>query len=131
MATLKVVFFAMYRRVGRYMVYTETLKKNYEFKNVLSKGKYYSGKCVDIYIQKNKKQINVIGIAVGTKVAKAAKRNRIKRLIRENYRLIENELKVGNNILFLWKKKSSIENATFNNIKKDIQNIFKYAEIYK
>ncbi len=113
------------------MVYTETLKKNYEFKNVLSKGKYYSGKYVDIYILKNKKQINVIGIAVSKKVAKATKRNRIKRIIRENYRLIENELEVGNNILFLWKKKSSIENATFDNIKKDIQNIFKYAEIYK
>ena len=31
-----------------------TLKKNYEFKNVLSKGKFYIGNQVIIYILKNK-----------------------------------------------------------------------------
>ncbi len=113
------------------MIYTQTLKKNYEFKNVLTKGKYYSGKYIDIYVLKNKKEINVIGIAVSTKVAKATKRNRIKRLIRENYRLMEEKIKVGNNIVFLWKKKCSFEYATFNNIKKDIEKIFKYADMYK
>ena len=110
---------------------TDTLKKNYEFKNVLTKGKYYSGKYVDIYISKNKKEINLIGIAVSTKAAKAVKRNKIKRLIRENYRLIEKNIKVGNNILFLWKKKNDIENATFNNIEKDIKKIFLEANLYK
>lgn len=110
---------------------TDTLKKNYEFKNVLTKGKYYSGKYVDIYISKNKKEINLIGIAVSTKAAKAVKRNKIKRLIRENYRLIENNIKVGNNLLFLWKKKNNIEDATFNNIEKDIKKIFLEADLYK
>ena len=131
MAAFLVAFFEMYRKVGKKMNNTGTLKKNYEFKNVLTKGKYYSGKYIDIYIQKNKKEINVIGIAVGTKIAKATKRNRIKRLIRENYRLLEPKIEVGNNILFLWKKKSSIENATFNNIKKDMENIFYHANLYK
>ena len=30
----------------------QTLKKNYEFKNVLSKGKYYSGKNIEVFIKK-------------------------------------------------------------------------------
>ena len=36
------------------MLNTDTLKKNYEFKNVLTKGKYYNGNYIDIYIKKNK-----------------------------------------------------------------------------
>ena len=45
----------------------KTLKKNYEFKNVLSKGKFYIGKQISIYVLKNNKKINVIGVAVGIK----------------------------------------------------------------
>ena len=32
------------------------------------------------------------------------KRNKIKRLIRENYRLLEDKISVGYDIIFLWKK---------------------------
>ena len=38
----------------------DTLKKNYEFKNVLTKGKFYSGKQIICYISKNKKNKNFI-----------------------------------------------------------------------
>ena len=31
----------------------DTLKKNYEFKNVLNKGKFYRGNYITIYITKN------------------------------------------------------------------------------
>ena len=43
-----------------------TLKKNYEFRYVLSKGQYYRGKCLTIYIKKNKfyQYINGINIVL-------------------------------------------------------------------
>ena len=34
------------------------LKKNYEFKNVLNRGKYFSGKYIAIFIRKNNKNMN-------------------------------------------------------------------------
>ncbi len=109
---------------------TKMLKKNYEFKNVLSKGTYYSGFYIEAFIRKNNfKNENLLGIAIGTKVAKAVKRNYIKRLIRESYKNIENNIHTGYSIVFLWKKKSDIKNASYKNIKKDINNIFDKAGI--
>ena len=107
----------------------KTLKKNYEFQNILSKGKFYIGKQITIYVTKNKINTNVIGIAISTKTCNAVKRNRIKRLIRENYRLIKDDLKMGYNIIFLWNKKEKVEDASFSKIKQDMNNLLKKAEI--
>ena len=38
---------------------TKMLKKNYEFKKVLSNGKYYSGQNIDAFIKDNNKNIAV------------------------------------------------------------------------
>ena len=107
----------------------KTLKKNYEFKNVLSRGKFYIGKQIHIYILKNHKNSNVIGIAVSTKECGAVQRNRIKRLIRENYRLIKNNLKEGYDIVFLWNKKERANEANYYIIKEDMQKIFKKSKL--
>ena len=57
---------------------TEMLKKNYEYKRVLTKGKYYSGKYIEAFIKTNNNNKNFLGIAIGVKIAKAVKRNHIK-----------------------------------------------------
>ena len=38
------------------------LKKNYEFKQVLTRGKYYSGQYIKAFIIKNNKQNNFLGL---------------------------------------------------------------------
>ncbi len=108
---------------------TKTLKKNYEFKNVLDKGKVYNGKQISIYIWKNNKKINVIGIAVGTKQCGVIKRNRIKRLIRENYNYLKDHLEQNYDIVFLWNKKGEADKANFYVIKEDMLTLFKKAQI--
>ena len=108
---------------------TIMLKKNYEFKNVLTKGKYYSGKDIEAFILKNHKNFNYLGLAISVKTSNAVERNKIKRLIRENYTNLEENLKVGFSIVFLWKKKSKAEDANFYDIRKDIINILKKSEI--
>ena len=87
---------------------TEMLKKNYEYKRVLTKGKYYSGKYIEAFIKTNNNNKNFLGIAIGVKIAKAVKRNHIKRLIRENYKNLEEKVNSGNTVVFLWKKKDIV-----------------------
>lgn len=108
---------------------TRMLKKNYEFKNILSKGTYYSGQYIEAFIKKNKNNYNSLGIAISVKIAKAVKRNLIKRLIRENYKLLENSIKPGYSIVFLWKKKADVKDAKFINIKNDMNKIFDKSNI--
>jgi ribonuclease P protein component len=117
------------RREETIMKKTKMLKKNYEFRNVLSKGTYYSGQQIEAFIKTNNRNQNFLGIAIGVKIAKATKRNKIKRLIRENYKNYESTIKQGYSIVFLWKKKVDTKNATFENIKKDMQKIFDKAKI--
>ena len=114
---------------GNDMKKTKMLKKNYEFKYVLSKGKYYSGENIEEFIYKNNYEYNLLGLAISTKIGKAVKRNMIKRLLRETYKGLENNISNGYSIVFLWKKKVNINNATYNNIKKDMNSIFDKAQL--
>ena len=68
---------------------------------------------------------------MSSKLGKAVKRNRIKRLIRESYYFFENDIEIGKNIVFLWNKNVSAENISFFDIKTDMKNIFGKAKILK
>lgn len=108
---------------------TKMLKKNYEFKSVLTKGKYYAGGLIDIVVLKNNLSINLLGLAISKKAGNSVKRNKIKRIIRENYRLLENEMKTGYSFVILWKKNADFDKLSFSKIKNDFEKIYKKAYI--
>lgn len=107
----------------------KTLKKNYEFKNVLTKGKFYKGKYITIYIKKNNKYENIIGIAISKKIGNAVKRNRLKRVIRESYRLQKNLIKKGYDIVFIWNKEKEVSSAKYSIVSGEMLNLFAKAGI--
>lgn len=101
----------------------ETLKLNYEFKNVFDKGNYFVGKQIIIYFYNNNKNTNRLGIAISNKLCNAVKRNYIKRVIRSAYQSFD-KINKSKDIVFIWNKKENVENIKYDIIKKDIENAF-------
>lgn len=65
----------------------ESIKKNDEFKNVYTNGKSFANKYLAMYVLKNGKETNRLGVSVSKKVGNSVVRHRIARLIRESFRL--------------------------------------------
>ncbi len=63
------------------------LRKKKEFEEVFKKGKRISGEGMVCYWLSNEQMGHKLGIVVSRKVGRSVKRNRIKRYIREYYRL--------------------------------------------
>ena len=76
-----------------------SLKNSLEFGNVYKRGKSYANKYLVMYIVDNGLEINRLGISVSKKVGNSVVRHRITRLIREAYRLHQDELIKGKDIV--------------------------------
>jgi ribonuclease P protein component len=78
---------------------TESIKNNSEFKEVYQTGKSYANKFLIMYVKKNGLQYNRLGISVSKKVGNSVIRHRVTRLIRESYRLSEEQIMNGFDIV--------------------------------
>ena len=83
------------------MRFTESLRKNTQFQFVYKNGKSYANKYMIMYVKKNGLQINRLGISVSKKVGNSVVRHRVKRLIKESYRLHENVFNSGLDIVIV------------------------------
>ncbi len=86
------------------MKQTISLNKNELFLQVYKKGKRSYHKNFTLYYLPNGVGCNRLGIRAGKKLAGAVKRNRIRRLVKESYRLLEPELKQGYDLIFAAKE---------------------------
>ncbi len=77
------------------MKYTSSLRTNNDFRRVYKRGTSAVRPCLVLYTRKNKGQENRLGLTVTTKIGKAHTRNRVRRRLREIYRLHEAEFRPG------------------------------------
>ncbi len=110
---------------------TKMLKKNKEFSYVFSKGTYYSGEVIEAFILNSRKKFNYLGLAISSKSGHAYQRNRIKRLLRENYLFFEDSIISGLSIVFLLKKQVDIASVDYYKINKDLNIIFKKSNVFE
>ena len=111
------------------MKQTISLKNNELFLQVYKKGKRSYHKNYMLYCLPNGKPYNRLGIKTGKKLAGAVWRNRIRRLVRESYRLLESEIKTGYDLVFVAKDECLMADSLEETMGA-MRHLFKYARLF-
>ena len=97
---------------------TVSIKKNRNFRFLYRKGKTAVSPLLAIYVRRTKNTSNKLGITVSTKVGKAIVRNRVRRRIREAYRINEKLFSTGVDLVVVARHRA--HDASFSEIEKNL-----------
>lgn len=116
------------------MLFTESLKKNDDFRTVYKKGKSFANKYLVMYVMvnnynKNNQNINRLGISISKKVGNSVVRHHFCRLVRESYRLHEEMFNSGLDIVVV--ARSSAKDCKYNEIESALLHLGKLHGILK
>lgn len=78
-----------------------SLKENSAFRRLYYKGLSAGNRCLVIYCRRNALGVNRLGLTVSTKLGHAVVRNRMRRRLREIYRLNEGRLQTGYDVVLV------------------------------
>ena len=99
------------------MQHTTTLKRNNGFRRLYAKGRSAVTPTLVIYARTNKSGENRVGFTVTVKLGHAVVRNRVRRRLREIYRLNENRLRRGADMVVVARSRSA--EAPYRRLEKD------------
>ena len=81
-----------------------SIKKNSDFQNIYRNGKSYANRLLVMYVMRNGEESNQLGISVSKKVGNSVVRHHIARLMREIFRLNNEKIETGLNIVIVARK---------------------------
>ena len=126
----------------------QRIKREAEFKKVMRKGKSYADRYLVMYILNGSSEINVVtssgkklpplaesrsarlGLSIEKRVGKAIIRNRIKRWMREVFRLHQSRLKERMEMILV-ARSSARELVDYSEMEKRILNLWRKARIFR
>ena len=103
------------------------LKKNEEFRQVYSKGKSMANKLLIIYISNNNTNEVRVGFTVSKKVGNSVVRSRVKRLMKESFRLSIEKIKKGFDIVFV--ARATAKNASYKEVDSAMLHLLKKMKL--
>lgn len=84
---------------------------------------------VVLYYKRTGKKVTRLGLTVGTKLGSAVVRNRIKRKLREIYRLAEPQLKCGYDLVIVARTRA--RNADYQTLERELKRLFEASGLYE
>ena len=111
------------------MLFTESLKKNYQFRFVYNKGRSIANRYLVMYVVKNNLDINRIGYSVSKKVGNSVVRRHVTRLLRESYRLTESKLENGFDIVVI--ARGAMKDAPFAEADRSLKHLLRKHRLFR
>ena len=112
-----------------YQPHPDRLKKSWEFQRAYKKGK----KCWDtyfvIYVYHTQLRQTRLGITASKKVGKSVQRNRVKRLIREAFRMLKLELLPSYDIVVV--SRAAACGLSMHQVRESLRKLFQRASILR
>lgn len=108
---------------------TVSIKENKDFKRLYYRGKNLSADCVALYWRRTGLPGCRLGITVSSRVGKAVVRNRVRRLIRESYRLMEDRVSSGFDMVIVARSKAV--GANFERVSSALEKVLVKSGIIK
>ena len=108
---------------------TETITENRIYTRLYGKGKSVVSGTMVVYYRRSNLKINRLGLTSTKKIGCAVKRNRARRVIREAYRLLEDRIGLGYDIVIVARSKST--SVPMFVVKNDLEKSFKSCGIIK
>ncbi len=111
------------------MKHTVSLKENHLFRRLYSKGKSAASSTLAVYVRPNHHPRSRLGVTVGTKVGKAVRRNRVRRRIREAYRIHEDRMAPGFDMVVVARVRSAY--APYAEVERDLLRLLDKLGVYQ
>ena len=111
--------------------YSERLHHNKDFVKVLKSGRKLVRPAIFVYIycRNDGSDLCRLGLVTSGKIGKAVERNKVKRRLREIFRLNKHLFKPGYDIIFMPKTES--KNLSYSELKKNILELLKTGKLLK
>lgn len=105
------------------------LRRPFDFERVRKRGRSWPTRLVVLVVLPNELGHNRYGFAVGKRIGKAAKRNRVKRWMREAVRRLHPELRAGYDLVLIARGPLAQPDVTYQQVAEAIDELTRRAEL--
>lgn len=109
------------------MLKKDILRRKDDFTSVYKRGKSLGERFIVLFYKKNGLSYNRIAFLASKKVGNSVKRNRARRLMKESYRFLKNDIRQGYDLIFI--ARVTINDKKLQNVQKSMKNALLRAGI--
>ena len=111
------------------MRHTVSIKENRIFRQLYSRGTNRVDRFLSVYARPNRLPVSRLGLTVSAKLGGAVQRNAVRRKLREIYRLKEDEMKPGTDLVIV--ARSRAINASYQELKGSLEKLLSELNLIK